>query len=83
MIREIIAFLSDSKNPDYGIDEEIRMLLLRVSPVEAGRLLRKAKKADEIRGISTTRAAGVSLRSQVPVQTHYNRKTVIARVFRV
>jgi hypothetical protein len=76
MIREIIDFLCQSKHPDYRIDDEIRTLLLRVSPAAVDRLLRGARKADEIRGVSTTRAAPVSLRSQVPVQTYYDRKTV-------
>jgi hypothetical protein len=81
MIREIIDFLVASKHPDYRIDDEIRALLLRVSPAAADRILRKARKADEIRGISTTRAAQVSLRSQVPVQTHYDRKTITPGFF--
>jgi hypothetical protein len=81
MIREMIGFLSESKHPDYRIDEENRTLLLRVSPAEADRLLKGAKQADEIRGISTTRAAQASLRSQVPVRTHYDRKTVTPGYF--
>jgi hypothetical protein len=81
MIRETIGFLAESKHPDYGIDDAIRELLLRVSPAEADRLLKKAKKGDEIRGISTTRAATVSLRSQVPVRTHYDRKAVTPGYF--
>jgi hypothetical protein len=46
MIREMIVFLAGSKHPDYGIGEETRVLLLRVSPAAADRLLRKAKQAD-------------------------------------
>jgi hypothetical protein len=75
-IREMIDFLAGSKDPDYGIDGETRALLLKVSPAAADRLLKKAGKADEIRGISTTRAARSSLRARVPVRTHYDRKTV-------
>jgi hypothetical protein len=69
-IREMIDSLAGSKDPDYGIDGEIRELLLRVSPAAADRLLKKAGKADEIRGISTARAARSSLRARVPVRTH-------------
>jgi hypothetical protein len=76
MIRDMIGFLAEPKHPDYRIDEAIRTLLVRVSPAEAGRLLKGAKKADALRGISTARAAQASLRSQVPVLTHYGRKTV-------
>jgi hypothetical protein len=72
----MIDFLAESTKPDYGIDGEIRALLLKVSPAAADRLLKKARKADEIRGISTARAARSSLRSRVPVRTRCDRKTV-------
>jgi hypothetical protein len=56
MIREITDFLAGSKDPDYGIDGEIRELLLRASPAAMDRFLKKAEKADEIRGAATPRA---------------------------
>jgi transposase InsO family protein len=77
----MIDFLAESKDPDYGIDGEIRALLLRVSPAAADRLLKKARKAEEIRGISTTRAPQSSLRAQVPVRTRCDRKTVTPGYF--
>ena len=76
MIPEMIDFLVSSKAPDYGITDELKALLVRISGAQIDRLLGPARKALEIRGVSTTRAAGVSLRSQVPVQTHFDRKTV-------
>jgi hypothetical protein len=76
MIREMIDFLALSKDADYGISDEIKAMLAKISGAQIDRLLSQAKKAQEIRGISTTRAAGASLRSQVPVQTHFDRKTV-------
>jgi hypothetical protein len=76
LIRDIIDFLTASKEPDYGINEEHKALLITVSGAQIDRLLAPARKALELRGISTTRAAGASLRSQVPVQTHFDRETV-------
>jgi hypothetical protein len=76
LIRGIIDFLAASREPDYGISEETKGLLVTVSGAQIDRLLAPARKALEIRGISTTRAAGASLRSQVPVQTHFDRKAV-------
>jgi hypothetical protein len=61
---------------EYGITEDIRALLLKVSPAEADLLLRPARKALEIKGVSTTKRASASLRSQVPVQTHFDREGV-------
>jgi hypothetical protein len=49
-VRDMIDSLAGSKNPDYGIDGEIRALLLRVSPAAADRLLKKARKANETGG---------------------------------
>jgi hypothetical protein len=40
-IREIIDFLVESKDPDYGIDGAIRALLLSVSPAEIFPILRR------------------------------------------
>jgi hypothetical protein len=76
MIRDMIDFLAASKDPDYGITDELTALLARISGAQIDRLLAPARKALELRGVSTTRAAGASLRSQVPVQTHFDRKTV-------
>jgi hypothetical protein len=80
-IRDMIDSLAGSKDPDYGIDGETRALLLKVSPAAADRLLKKAGKADETRGISTARAARSSLRARVPVRTHS--EDGYARPFRV
>jgi hypothetical protein len=71
----MIDFLVSSKEPDYGITGELNALLITISGAQADRLLAPARKALEIRGVSTTRSAGASLRSQVPVQTHFDRKT--------
>ena len=75
MIRSMIDFLAVSTKPDYRISEEIRALLLRVSPAEVDILLRPARKAQEIRGISTTRTRQTPFRDQIPVQTHFDRAT--------
>jgi len=75
-IRGMIDFLAASKKPNYGITDEIKVLLVKISGAQIDRLLAPARKALEIRGISTTRAAGASVRSQVPVQTYFDRKTV-------
>ena len=76
MIPGMIDFLVSSRDPDYGITGARKALLVRISGAQIDRLLGSARKAREIRGVSTTRAAGASLRSQVPVQTHFDRKTV-------
>ncbi|MDR1352151.1 MAG: transposase family protein [Treponema sp.] len=76
LIRGIIDFLVMSKEPDYGINEAHKALLMKVSGAQIDRLLAPARKALEMRGISTTRAAGASLRSPVPVQTHFDREAV-------
>jgi hypothetical protein len=65
-----------SKEPDYGISEESKVLLVKVSGAQIDRLLAPARKELEVWGISATRAAGASLRSQAPVQTHFDRKAV-------
>jgi hypothetical protein len=76
LIRGMIDFLVASKEPDCGVSDEHKALLITVSGAQIDRLLAPARKALEVRGISTTRAAGASLRSQVPVQTHFDRKAV-------
>ena len=76
MIRGIVDFLVESKNPDYGITAENRQLLLEVSAAEADILLKPARRALEIKGVSTTRAVQTPLRSQIPVRTHFDRETI-------
>jgi len=76
MIRGMIEFLEESKHPGYGITKEIRELLLKVSAAEADILLKPARKALEIKGVSTTRAVHTPLRNQIPVRTHFDRDTV-------
>jgi hypothetical protein len=76
MIRGMMDFLEGSTHPYYGITEEIRGLLMEVSAAEADILLKPARKALEIRGVSTTRAVQTPLRSQIPVRTHFDRDAV-------
>jgi hypothetical protein len=76
LIRGMIDFLVASKDSDYGITGGLKALLVSISGAQIDRLLAPARKALELRGVSTTRAASTSLRSQVPVQTHFDRKTV-------
>ena len=76
MIRGMIDFLVSWKEPDYGITDELKVLLITISGAQIDRVVAPARNALELRGVSTTRAAGASLRSQVPVQTHVDRKTV-------
>jgi hypothetical protein len=73
MIRSMIDFLGASTKPDYGISAEIRGLLLRVSAAEVDILLKPARKAQEIKGISTTRTKQTPVRAHIPVQTHFDR----------
>jgi len=74
MIRDLIGFLQDARDPEYGITQEIRGLLLEVSPAAADILLKPRRKALEIKGVSTTRAAQTPLRKQIPVRTHFRRE---------
>jgi hypothetical protein len=76
LIRGMIDFLAALKDPEYGISEEHKALLVKVSGAQIDRLRGSARKVLELRGIGTTRAAGASLRSQAPVQTHFDRKAV-------
>ena len=76
VIRTTIDFLEAAANPGYGITAQIRALLVKVSTAEADILLRPARKALEIRGVSTTRSKKTPLRSQIPVQTHFDRAAV-------
>jgi hypothetical protein len=63
------------ENQNYGIAGEMREVLLEASPAETDMLPKRARKAFEIRGVSTTRSFQTPLRSRIPV-----RKTV--RYFR-
>jgi hypothetical protein len=81
MIRTMIDYLEASKKPDYKISDEIRALLLRVSPATVDLLLRPVRKALELKGISTTRSKQTPLRAQVQVQTHFDRATLVPGFF--
>jgi hypothetical protein len=70
MIGGTIDFLAESEHPNYGITEEIRGLLLEESASEADLLLKPARKAFEIRGVST---ADISL-----AYVHYVREALKA-----
>ena len=70
MIRGMIDLLVSSREPDYGITEGLKALRVRISGAPIDRLLAPARE------VSTTRAAGASLRSPVPVPTRFDRKTV-------
>ena len=74
MIRDLIDFLQEARDPEYGITPEIRSLLLQVSPAEADILLKPQRKAMEIKGISTTRSVQTPLRKQIPVRTYFRRE---------
>lgn len=74
-LRSMVDFPAASGEPDYGISEDIRALLLRVSAAEADILLKAARKALVTGGISTTRSKQTPLRAPVPVQTRFNRAT--------
>jgi hypothetical protein len=50
------------------ITADVRALLLALSPATADRLLHRARKAGEPRGISTTKA-GTLLKRQIPIRT--------------
>jgi hypothetical protein len=81
MIRGMIDFLEEPQEPDYGITAKLRKLLLEVSASEADILLKPARKAFAIKGVSTTRAAQTPLRSQIPVRTHFKREAVKPGMF--
>ena len=67
MIRGMIDVLVESENPQYPITEELRMLRVEVSAVEAGLLLKPTRQGLTISGVSTTRSVHTPLRSQIPV----------------
>ena len=81
MIRGMIDFLEESQEPDYGITKGIRELLLEVSAAAADIVLKPARKALEIKGVSTTRSVQTPLRSQIPVRTYYDRDSVKPGMF--
>jgi hypothetical protein len=76
MISGIIDFLAAYMEAGYEITEEIRKQLLEVGAAEADILLKGARKALEIKGVSTTRSVQTPLRSQIPVKTHFDRETL-------
>jgi hypothetical protein len=57
----------------WGITPDIREKLLKISGSHANRLVAQAKKKADIFGVSTTKSAQMSLRSQVPVCTYHDR----------
>jgi hypothetical protein len=81
MIHLMIDFLVKSIEPNYGITGGIEKLLLEVSAAQADILLKPARKALEIKGISTTRSVQTPLRSQIPVRTHFDRDAVKPGMF--
>jgi hypothetical protein len=81
MIHGMIDFLAECRKPDYGITPETQKMLLEVSASQADILLKPAKKALALKGISTTRSVQTPLRSQIPVRTHFNRDTVKPGMF--
>jgi hypothetical protein len=78
-LKAMIGGMADylAADPKYGIDEGMKAKLLSVSAAEIDILLKPAKKKEELRGISTTRAPSKGVRKDVPVQTHFNRDTVM------
>jgi hypothetical protein len=64
LIRGSIDFLTTLKEPDYGINDETKVLLVQVSGAQIDRLPAPARRALEVRGISTTRGTGASFRFQ-------------------
>jgi hypothetical protein len=81
MTRRMTGYLEESKTPDYGITGETRGPLLEASAAEADILLKPARKALEIKGVSTTRAVQTPLGSQIPVRTHFERDSVKPGMF--
>jgi hypothetical protein len=78
-VREMIDYLcADSR---YGITSEIREKLLVISPAQADRVLASARKKQAVLGLSTTRPAKLTLRSQVPVCTYHDRATTKPGIF--
>jgi hypothetical protein len=71
--RRLVPFLPTlvpvlEKHGYLTVTAEVRALLLALSPATADRLLQRARKAGEPRGISTTKA-GTLLKRQIPVRT--------------
>jgi hypothetical protein len=85
MIRGMIDFLVASKDPGYGIIGGLKALLVSINGAQIDRLLAPARKALELRGVSTTRAAGASLRSRCrykPISTGRRSSQGISRLTR-
>jgi hypothetical protein len=77
----MIDFPAGSEQPNYGITEGIRKLLLEVSAAEADLSPAPSRKALEIRGVGTTRSVRTPLRNQIPVKTRFDRDTVKSGFF--
>jgi hypothetical protein len=70
-IRDNIDFLQRSRKPQFHITPEIRAQLTAISGRQIDRVLRPAKDALRLKGISGTRLAEQRLLKQVPVRTQY------------
>ena len=53
MIRGMIDFLVSWKEPDYGITDELKVLLITISGAQIDRVVAPARNALELRGVST------------------------------
>jgi hypothetical protein len=67
ILRGMITFLV----PEFGFSEEIRSLLLSVSPATIDRKLRKGKVRFHRKGINTTKP-GSLLKSQIPIRVCFD-----------
>jgi hypothetical protein len=81
MLRSIMDFLAEAPNVGYEITDAIKQQLLEVSAAQADILLKPARKAFAIKGVSTTRSVQTPLRSHIPVRTHFDRRTVKPGMF--
>lgn len=71
--KRLVPFLPElvpalERHGHLHLDDEVRTLLLSVSPATADRLLRSARQAAQPQGLSTTRP-GRLLKQQIPVRT--------------
>ena len=71
IIKQNIEALVSNTKQDFHIKPEIREQLTTISGRHIDRLLKPAKAALRLRGISGTKAAGTTLLKQIPVRTHY------------
>jgi hypothetical protein len=68
LMRGMIDFLVKA----YGLNEDMRALLLSVSPATIDRKLRKQKEKHRLKGIHTTKP-GSLLKSQIPIRVCFDR----------